>query len=139
MNQNLIFQPFLILMLLTMVVWITMYVRRIPFIEKSNLPPEQFTAYELMRLSPPHVANPSDNLKNLFELPVLFYVLCFYLFFTARVDQLSLIAAWSFVILRALHSLVHCTINLLMLRFGLYSLSSLLLWIMILRETWVVF
>jgi hypothetical protein len=29
----------------------------------------------LARLSPAAVANPSDNLKNLFELPVLFYAL----------------------------------------------------------------
>jgi len=30
---------------------------------------------EFARLSPPAVANPSDNLKNLFELPTIFYAL----------------------------------------------------------------
>jgi hypothetical protein len=33
------------------------------------------TPAKLAELSPPAVANPSDNLKNLFELPVIFYAL----------------------------------------------------------------
>jgi len=139
MNQELIFQPFFILMLLTIVVWFYMYTKRIPFIEKSNIPPDQLTPYELLRSSPPDVANPSDNLKNLFELPVLFYALCFYLYIANEVDQIALVTAWIFVVLRILHSLVHCTVNIPMLRFGLYSVSALALWFMVLREAWNIF
>lgn len=136
MNQYLIFQPFFALMLLTIIVWFYMYVRRIPFIQNSKLAPEQLTAFELMRISPPSIANPSDNLKNLFELPVLFYGLCLYLFVTINVDQLFLIAAWLFVGFRILHSLVHCTANILMLRFALYCISAFILGFMVLRAAW---
>ena len=140
MNQELIFQPFFVLMLLTIVIWFYMYAKRIPFIEslikKGDMPPEQLTPYELLKSSPPDVANPSDNLKNLFELPVLFYALCIYLFVTNNVDQLALIAAWVFVGFRVVHSLVHCTVNIAMLRFVLYCISALALWFMILSEAW---
>lgn len=133
MNQQLIFGPFLALMVLTFVVWLYMYARRIPFITKSKLTPAQLTPLELARLSPTAVSTPSDNLKNLFEVPTMFYALCLYLFVTRRVDATCLVAAWVFVLFRALHSLVHCTINIVVLRFWLYAASTLAFWFMALR------
>jgi len=76
MNQTAIFAPFLTMMLLTLIVWFYMYSRRIPLIQKSKIDPNALTAAELARISPPAVSNPSDNLKNLFELPTLFYGWC---------------------------------------------------------------
>jgi hypothetical protein len=134
-NQQLIFGPFLALMLLTLVVWLIMYARRIPFIIKSKLTPEQLTPLELARLSPAAVSTPSDNLKNLFEVPTMFYALCLYLFVTQRVDATYLVGAWIFVLFRILHSLVHCTINLVILRFWLYAASTAAFWFMALRAT----
>ncbi len=84
MNQTMIFAPFLSMMLLTLIVWFYMYSRRIPLIQKSKIDPNTLTAAELARISPPAVSNPSDNLKNLFELPTLFYGLALYLFITKR-------------------------------------------------------
>ncbi len=63
-----IFAPFFAMILLTLVVWVYMYARRIPFIRRSALRDDQLTPAELARISPPAVANPSDNLKNLFEI-----------------------------------------------------------------------
>ena len=120
-------------MLLTIAVWCVMYARRIPFIARSGLRPDQVTAQRLASISPPGVSNPSDNLRNLFELPVLFYTLVLYLFVTARVDSLYLSLAWAFVALRVAHSLVHCTYNIVLLRFGVYAVSALILWAMVLR------
>src|SRR5262245_16113077 len=79
MDQSTIFAPFFAMILLTLVVWTYMYARRIPFIRRSNLSPEQLTPIELARISPAAVSNPSDNLKNLFEIPTLFYGLALYL------------------------------------------------------------
>ena len=107
MNSISIFAPFFAMIALTIVVWIYMYARRIPFILGSNLTPQQLSAVEFARLSPPQVANPSDNLKNLFELPAVFYVLVLYLYVTHQVDAPYLIAAWVFFGFRILHSLVH--------------------------------
>jgi hypothetical protein len=136
MNQSAIFAPFLIMMLLTLVVWIYMYSRRIPLIQQSKIDPNSLTAAELARISPPAASNPSDNLKNLFELPTLFYAIALYLYVTHQVDEPYLVAAWIFVTFRVLHSAVHCTVNIVLLRFWLYCLSSLALWFMIVRAAW---
>jgi hypothetical protein len=60
------------------------------------------------RRSPPGVSNPSDNFKNLFEIPVIFYALALVLFVTGQVDAAYVTAAWVFAAFRALHSAVHC-------------------------------
>lgn len=136
MNQTAIFLPFVGTMLLTMVVWFYMYAWRIPFILRNKLTPQQLTPIELARLSPAAVANPSDNLKNLFELPTIFYAAVLYVYTTQQVDGLYLGAAWVFFSFRVLHSAVHCTFNLVPLRFWLYAVSAVALWFMVLRIAW---
>jgi hypothetical protein len=90
MNQLLIVQPIVALFLLTALVWVGMYARRLSFIASNNIDPQQVATPELMsELLPATVNNASNNLKNLFELPVLFYVLCVLLLVMQRVD-----AAW---------------------------------------------
>ena len=133
MEQTNIFAPFFVLIVLTIVVWFYMYARRIPFITKNQLTPEQLRPTEFARLSPPDISNPSDNLKNLFELPTIFYALALYLFVTKQVDGLYLAAAWLFVGLRVVHSAVHCTINIVIVRFWLYAVSALALWFIAIR------
>jgi hypothetical protein len=133
MDQSIIFRPFLATMLLTLVVWVYMYGRRLPFIFSSGLDPKKMTPPELARLSPPHVSNPSDNLKNLFELPTVFYAVVLYLHATNEVDSVHVGAAWAFFVFRVLHSAVHCTFNFIPLRFALYVISAAALWFMVSR------
>jgi len=134
MDQTAIFGPFFATMFLTLLVWVYMYIRRIAFITGSKLNPKELAAPgALARLSPPEVSNPSDNLKNLFEIPVLFYALALYLFVTKQVDATYVTAAWVFVGFRALHSAVHCTFNLVLLRFYLYLFATLAVWFMGIR------
>jgi hypothetical protein len=133
MEQTAIFAPFFTMIFLTLAVWIYMYARRIPFIQKSNLSPQQLTLMEFARISPPAVANPSDNLKNLFEIPTIFYGLVLYLYVTNQVDMVYLVASWVFVTFRVFHSAVHCTINIIVLRFWLYFVSTVAVWFIAIR------
>ena len=134
MRQSAIFGPFFATMFLTLAVWIYMYIRRIAFITSNRLAQKDFEQPgSLARLSPPVVANPSDNLKNLFEIPVLFYALVLYLFVTRQVDSIYIGAGWIFVMFRILHSAVHCTFNLVMLRFYLYLAATIAVWFMLFR------
>jgi len=80
---------------------------------------------------PEEVNYPANNLKNLFELPILFYGLCLYLFVSGNVDTAYVVAAWLFFLFRAFHSIVHCTKNIVMLRFYLYAGAALALWFML--------
>jgi hypothetical protein len=134
MPQTAIFGPFFTMMFLTLVVWVYMYIRRLRFISRNKINAQDLAVPgALAQLSPPDVSNPSDNLKNLFEIPVLFYVLVLYLFVTKQVDALYVISAWCFVVFRVLHSAVHCTINIVILRFALYAFSTLAIWFIAVR------
>src|SRR5947209_3290865 len=98
MPQAAIFGPMFATVFLTLLVWVYMYIRRISFITRNKLTPKDLAVPgALARLSPPEVSNPSDNLKNLFEVPVIFYALTLYLFVTKQVDNTYLTAAWTFV------------------------------------------
>jgi hypothetical protein len=138
-NEEAIFGPFLGTMVWTAVVWTYMYSRRIPFI-LDGLKGKRFTPEQMLqpgfldRAAPEGVRLPSDNLKNLLEVPVLFYGLVLYLYVTKQVDRPYVTAAWVFCAFRALHSVVHCTPNHdVRKRFYLYLVSTASLWYMVLR------
>jgi hypothetical protein len=133
MPQTAIFGPVFAMIFLTFTVWVYMYVRRISFLRSLQVAPNDLTPARLAEMSPPAVSNPSDNLKNLFEIPVIFYALALVLFVTGQVDSVYVGAAWVFVVFRALHSAVHCTINVVMVRFSLYLVSALAVWFMAAR------
>ncbi|WP_348233137.1 MAPEG family protein [Trichocoleus sp. DQ-U1] len=121
-------------MFLTLLVWVYMYIRRIGFIKSQKLRPQDLVASSTpAQIWPRNVSNPSDNLKNLFEIPILFYALVLYLFVTKQVDAVYVNAAWIFVVFRVLHSVVHCTFNLVMLRFYLYLFATLSVWFIAFR------
>lgn len=124
--------PFLAMLSLTALVWLMMFVRRIRYLQSAGIDAEEMRAPEdTARLLPPNVAAPGHNFKNLFEMPVLFYALCLYLMHLPQVDVFYVNAAWAFVVLRFVHSVVHCTYNRVMHRFLSYFMSSLILWAML--------
>ncbi len=140
MTQDAIFSPFFATVFLTLLVWVYMYIRRISFITSREIRSKDLAVPgTLAQISPPNVSNPSDNLKNLFEIPVLFYALVLYLFMTKQVDTVYVNAAWVFVVFRVLHSAVHCTFNLIMLRFYLYLFATLAVWFIAIRAALIHF
>jgi hypothetical protein len=137
--QNTIFSPFFAMVFLTLLVWVYMYIRRISFITSRKLTPKDLTPSAFAQISPPIVSNPSDNLKNLFEIPIIFYALVLYLFITKQVDAVYVSAAWVFVVFRTLHSAVHCTFNRIILRFYLYLFATIAVWFIAIRAALVHF
>ncbi len=137
MDQSAILGPLYAMVGLTIVVWVVMFARRIPFIQNSGMTPEDLaTPGKLAEMSPPAVTNPSDNLKNLFEMPVLFYAVVLAIYASGQVDGVYVWAAWIFVLFRCLHSAMHCTINIVIVRFYLYAGSCLALFFMAGRAAW---
>jgi hypothetical protein len=132
--MNDIFVPLFGMMLLTMGVWVLMYIRRLGFLQQQGIDPQELVTPEnITRLVPESINAPSNNLKILFELPVLFYGLCLYLYQTTQVDALYVWMAYGFLGLRVIHSVIHCTYNKVMHRFIVYMLSSIVLWVMLVR------
>ena len=134
MQATEIFGPFFAMILLTFTVWIVMYVRRIRYSMANRIHAQRLgTPEKAVKVLPEEVQYPAYNLSNLLELPIIFYALCLYLFVTGNVDALYVIAAWSYVGLRAVHSAIQCTTNIVMRRFVVYMASSLVLWFMVFR------
>ena len=132
MNGQAIFLPMLATMTLTAIVWFYMYARRIPAMRRAGVSVQTYTTPDTVTEHLPDEVNYSaNNLKNLFEVPILYYGLCLYLFVSGNVDTAYVIAAWLFFLLRLFHSIVHCTKNIVMLRFYLYSGAALALWFML--------
>ncbi|MDO5652979.1 MAG: MAPEG family protein [Brachymonas sp.] len=139
MNPLLILQPVAALFLLTGLVWFFMYARRLAYLTRHGIDPQALVTPEQLNATlPANINSASNNLKNLFELPVLFYALCGLLFAMQKVDAAFLYAAWAFVALRAVHSFIHCTVNIVKFRFAAYLLSSMALWFMVARFIWLV-
>ena len=126
--------PVLGMVCLTFVVWLWMFVTRFRYILANRIDAQDMaTPKELYELLPPSAANPGYNFKNLFEIPVLFYVVCFYLVLMQQADSLHVTCAWIFVVLRVIHSVIQCSYNKVNHRFAVYALSCITLWVMLAR------
>jgi hypothetical protein len=132
MTNAAILQPMLAMFVLTAVVWVVLYARRLPAMRRAGVPTQTYTTPDKgAALLPESVAYPANNFRNLFELPVLFYALCLYLYVTGTADATDVTAAWVFMGFRAAHSAIHCTVNIVIWRFGAYLVSTLALFFMI--------
>ena len=127
MSQSAIFGPFFATVFLTFVVWVYMYVQRLSEISRKSIATQDLRdrvhAQKLLTES----ANSSNNLKNLFEMPLLFYMAILLAMVLLIQDVLLVRLAWGFVILRYIHSAVHCSYNRVMHRFIAYAASCLFL------------
>jgi len=140
MSNEQILLPMLGMMVLTAVIWFVLYARRIPAMRKAGKPAQTYTTPDkAVDLLPEDVSYPSNNFKNLFELPVIFYALCLYLYVTGTAESPDVFAAWLFLLFRVIHSAIHCTVNIVMARFLVYCAAALALWFMLARAVWGVF
>jgi hypothetical protein len=84
---------------------------------------------------PGEVSLPNRNLMNLLELPVLFYVVCLAFFVTGKVDALAVVLAWTYVALRAAHTVIHLTYNNVFHRLSAFAASNVVLLALWIRWT----
>ena len=140
MVSNSILQPAVVVMLLTGVVWLHMYILRNKYVLSNKINPQKISSPELINsILPEQINRPSNNLKNLFELPVIFYAICIALHSIGQVDEWFIGLAWAFALLRVLHSFIQCTFNKVLARFAVYFISSVILWIMVVKFAILVF
>ena len=111
---------------LTMVVAGAMLAQRIGEMRQRRISPRTIATSTQMNATLERV-NCADNFRNLFEAPVLFYVLCLALTITQLTSPWMLGATWLYVATRALHSAIHCTTNRVKHRFRAYVASSAVL------------
>jgi hypothetical protein len=126
MNQTLILYPLLAMFALVVVVAVTMFRRRVAFYKTNRVHPQKTATSAQMAAVMPDQRAP-DNFRNLFELPVMFYVVVLTLYVTQLVILPQLVLAWIYVAARYAHSFIHCTSNVVMRRFYAFLVSCLTL------------
>lgn len=130
MNQNYIFLPCLSLLILTFIVLIRMFLTRVRAVKEGSVDVRFFKTYDIPVNSPKLMMQASRNFTNLFEVPTLFYMVCSFALITKQVDEVMYGAAWLYVLLRIIHSVIHLTSNKLGLRMSVYALSWSVLFFM---------
>jgi hypothetical protein len=128
-GMNLVLVGGLFQVLLTFIVCGTLFVRRITELQRRKINPQKIST-SLQSSTVIEDLRASDNFKNLFEVPILFYFFCSIILITRTESYFLGAGSFLFVAIRALHSYVQCTGNKVMLRFYLFAFSTLTLMIM---------
>ena len=79
----------------------------------------------------------SANFSNLFETPVLFYVAAVFAIMFGATNPWTGFLCWTYVLARIVHTVIHTTINVVMMRFAAFAVSMLalfLLWVTLVFE-----
>jgi hypothetical protein len=126
-----IFKPVALLALWTMVMWLWMYVTRIPAMQKvPGLDMNGMvgsTGKSLDDILPGKVQWIAHNYNHLHEQPTVFYAVAILLGVMGGGDGLNATIAWGYVILRIIHSLFQALVNRVVIRFAIFILASLCL------------
>ena len=126
--------PVLALIVLTLVVWVWMYVTRIPAMQKAGITPQDAKSPGSLNALPASVRQVADNYNHLLEQPTIFYAIVFYIVLAGHTDSMHVALAWGYVGLRVVHTLIQCTVNIVTARFAVFTLSTLILMLMAGRE-----
>tara|TARA_B110000503_G_scaffold46022_1_gene75132 strand:+ start:1103 stop:1543 length:441 start_codon:yes stop_codon:yes gene_type:complete len=123
--------PLLVLVVWTLVMLAWMAAVRLPYMSEQKMAPEQGErTVELGAKLPKHIQSKADNYNHLLEQPTAFYATAIASAMIGLGDGLNLYLAWAYVVIRVVHSLVQATINKVMLRFSLFLLSTICLFVM---------
>ena len=138
--QSPLFQPVIALVLWSFVMWAWLYATRIPAVLKYKvvMTPHQ-PASEFHAQLPADVRWKADNYNNLMEQPTLFYAVAITLAVLGEANAANLALAWLYVGVRVVHSLVQATTNIIIMRFSVFMIASVVLLALAVRAALVVF
>jgi hypothetical protein len=134
MYEHGLIAPVLALVLWSLVMWIWLYATRIPAMQKAKINPQQAALDRELKL-PPQAMWPADNYNHLMEQPTIYYATCLAAQLGGMTDAVNIGLAWLYVVLRVIHSLVQATVNLITLRFMIFTVSTIVLAILAIRVT----
>ncbi len=134
MTDHPLLQPVVALLAWSMVMFVWMYATRLPAMARSGLDPKTKIggmAKDLDSVLPEQVQWKAHNYNHLMEQPTLFYAVCLVLVLAGCGSPFALYAAWAYVALRVVHSLVQALSNRVLYRFAIFMLSSICLMVLI--------
>ena len=120
-----ILHPVISMIILTLLVAIRLGYFAISSVFRGKVHIKQLRVYE--GEFPTNYKSARQHYKNMFEMPILFYLLCTLFLINNNYTQLDLVLAWGFVIFRVLHSIVRIQNRDVNLRFGAFTGSFIML------------
>lgn len=121
--------PALALVIWSLIIWLWMYATRLPAMSKAKLNPQDARFPGSLDALPDGVRQVANNYNHLMEQPTIFYALAFVTYLAGQQSPFTAMLAWTYVGLRIVHSLIQNTVNLVPLRFLVFSLSTIALMI----------
>lgn len=131
--------PVLALIAWTFVMWIWLYATRIPAMRKAGIDPQAVANGSAEFKLPPQVTRVADNYNHLHEQPVIFYALAIVAQMEGMNDPVNIGLAWTYVTLRVVHSLIQATVNIIMARFLVFTVNTLVLLALLVRVSGQIF
>jgi hypothetical protein len=125
--------PVLGLVTWTLVMWVWMYATRIPAMQRARIDVDELARTGAPLQLPPEVARVADNYNHLHEQPTIFYALALTAHLAGAADAMNIGLAWTYVLLRVVHSLVQATRNIILVRFAVFTLATLVLAVLLVR------
>ena len=121
-NASQLVGAMLALVLLTFVVGALLLFTRVEEMRRKRIHPQAASTSAKMAARLENI-QAADNFRNLFEVPVLFYALVAVALATHQTPPWLVTCAWAFVVLRVVHSLIHCTYNKVVHRLSAFLCS----------------
>ncbi len=134
--MNTMIAPVLALVSWSLLMWLWMYAQRLPAMGKAGIKPQDARFPGSLTGLPDAARQAADNYNHLMEQPTIFYAAALAIAVAGHADGASVGLAWAYVGLRVLHSLIQASVNIVLARFAVFSLSTLVLAAMVVRE-WV--
>lgn len=128
MNSNQIFWPVLIQILITIAAFMLLGIRKGRAVKSGNVDMKK-TALD-NDAWPDYVLMVSNNIRNQFQVPVLFFVLCFVFYNLNAVSDTVLYLAWAFVVSRIIHAYIHMSTNYVPARFTVFTIGIVIMVLM---------
>ena len=131
--------PMLALVVWTLVMTVWMYAVRIPAIQRAGIDPNGAREPTSLDALPLKVRQVGYNLNNLMEQPTVFYALVAYSYLAGQQNAVNLALAWAYVAIRVAHSLMQATVNIVLVRFSIFVLGTLVLAVLAGRDVTALF
>ena len=126
-SRRAILLPLLALVLLTAIVAVWMFRRRVAEVRARGIRVQ--TLATTAQMGTLEDTGASDNFRNLFETPLLFFAAALTIYAAALTSLPYVLLAWLYVALRVVHSAIQCTYNKVRHRMRAFIASIFVLWI----------
>ena len=136
MTSNLILLPALAQILLTIIVYGALAVAKARALKRSVVDPARRGLHD--DAWPDSVLQINNNIRNQFEVPVLFYVLTIVLWQLNATGVLAQSLAWLFVVSRYVHAYIHTGSNYVPMRRRVFMFGCVVVLAMAGRALWAV-